>query len=353
MHDIKTKKIRRLTADCVEVTLDIPDYLKKDFDFIPGQYVVLSAEIDGQDIRRSYSLCTAPYQEEWSVAIKRVEGGKFSTFANTVLKEGDLLKVRNPEGSFKLIMDGGKNTYVAFAGGSGITPVMSMVRAVMHAEPGSDFILFYGNRTIENVIFRKELDQLKNKYMTRLSVHHILSGEPVDNPLFSGRIDDQKCQAYGNKIFDPAKVEGFYLCGPSGMIFQVRESLIGMGVDAGDIHFELFSTDGIKPPKILDEEVVDEKAESQVTIILDDEVMEIPLAYAGPSILDAGLDAGADLPYACKGAVCSTCKAKVLEGEVKMKLNYALEPDEIERGFVLTCQSHPRSEKVVISFDET
>lgn len=352
-HDIYVESVHRETEDSVVVSFDIPNDLRDSFTFVSGQYLTLEALIDGEDVRRSYSLCSAPFEKKWEVAIKRVEGGKFSTHANTLLKAGDKLKVLEPDGNFMLNTDkANKNHYVAFAAGSGITPIMSMVKSVLKNEVDSKFTLFFGNRSFDTIIFRDELEALKNQYLNRLSVHHILSKEKLGSPLFFGRIDGAKCSKFGSVFFDPQDVHSFYLCGPSQMIFSVRDELSNLGVDSSKIHFELFNTDDIKIERKEEKITFDPETESRVTIILDEESFDMPLAYGGVSVLDAALAAGADLPYACKGGVCSTCKAKITEGEVVMDLNYALEPDELENGYVLTCQSHPRSSKLTVNFDE-
>jgi len=353
LERLKIKEIIKETDDCVSVSFDIPSSLKDNFLFHSGQYLALETEIGGESVRRSYSLCSAPYENEWKVAIKKVENGKFSTFANHDLKEGQEIGVMSPTGNFKLVTNSSnENHYVAFVAGSGITPVLSMVKSVMKEEPKSRFTLFYGNRSFDTIIFREEIEALKNVYLDRLSVHHVLSKEKLGSPIFYGRIDAEKCDKYCKAFFDPKEITGFYLCGPSQMIFAVKDQLEKNGVDAGKIHFELFNTSDI-PVKAKDEEVsFDPDTQSMITIVLDGESMDIPLEYGGNNILDAALSAGADLPYACKGGVCSTCKAKIIEGVAEMDINYALEPDEVENGFVLTCQAHPRSPKVVVDFDE-
>lgn len=353
MHDIKVSAVEKETEDSVVVSFDIPEALREEFAFIPGQYLTLEASINDEDVRRSYSLCSAPLDNEWKVAIKQVENGKFSTYANNELRQGTTLKVMAPDGNFKLNTNASQqNHYVAFAAGSGITPILSMIRAVMYEEPNSKFSLFFGNRNVDSIIFRKELEDLKNQFLERLAVHHILSKEKLGSPLFYGRINAEKCEKFGSVFFDPTEITGYYLCGPSQMIFDIKDQLTTMGVDAKKIHFELFTTDDIKVEKKEEAASFDPSQESKVTIILDEESFDMPLAYGGKSILDAALEAGADLPYACKGGVCSTCKAKITEGEVVMDINYALEPDEVENGFVLTCQSHPRTSTLTVDFDE-
>lgn len=355
-YNVTVSSVIKETEDCVSVTIDVPQNLQEDFSFIPGQYLTFETSINGEKVRRSYSLCSAPHQKIWKVAIKKVPQGKFSTYANDILKSGDKIDVMPPVGNFKILTkkDNSKD-YVAFAAGSGITPILSMISSVMHEEPQSTFTLFYGSRNSESIIFREALDNLKDTYMDRLSIHHILSKENVGSSLFYGRINQEKCNAFSKTFFDAASVAGYYLCGPAPMIFEIKDTLLACGVEENKIHFELFSTEDIPIKKIVEDvkkEDFDPTVESKVTIILDEDEMELGLSFGGLSILDAALKAGADLPYACKGGVCSTCKAKVIKGEVSMDLNYALEPDELENGFVLTCQSHPRTPEVTVDFDE-
>jgi len=354
MYDLKIKEVVKETADCVSVSLEVPTDISDEFAYISGQYLALETEINGEFVRRSYSLCSAPYENEWKVAIKKVEGGKFSTYANQQLAAGDTLQVMAPTGNFKLeTVESADQHYVAYAAGSGITPILSMIKSVMKSEPKSRFTLFYGNRNFDTIIFREEIESLKNVYLERLSVHHILSKEKLGSPLFFGRIDAEKCAKFGKVFYDPTEVAGYYICGPAQMIFGVKDQLVEQGVDGTRIHFELFNTSDLPIDETKKEEYqFDPAAESKVSIVLDSESFDMPLAYNGVSILDAALAAGADLPYACKGGVCSTCKAKITNGEVVMDINYALEPDEVENGFVLTCQAHPRTQEVTVDFDE-
>ena len=353
LHKIKVKKVIKETEDCVSVSFDISKDLQSEFQYLSGQYLALETEINGEKVRRSYSLCSAPHENEWKVAIKKVEGGKFSTYANEVLTDNEEISIMAPSGGFALTPDSeAENHYVAFGAGSGITPILSMIKTVMHDEPKSRFTLFYGNRNFDTIIFREEIEGLKNVYLDRLSVHHILSKEKLGSPLFFGRIDAQKCEKFGKVFYDPAQVAGFYLCGPAQMIFGVKDQLIEQNVNSSKIHFELFNTSDIPLETKKEEVSFDSEAESKVTIVLDGESFDMPLDFGGASILDAALAAGADLPYACKGGVCSTCKAQVTIGDASMDINYALEPDEVEKGFILTCQAHPRTAEITVNFDE-
>ena len=355
-HNLRVEDITRETADCVSVAFAVPDELAADYQFLPGQYLTLEADIKGEAVRRSYSLCSSPLDGELRVAIKEVEGGQFSTYANSQLTVGAEMRVMTPDGNFLVnLNENESHNYVGFAAGSGVTPIFSIIKSVLEVEPNSTFTLFYGNKTTLSVIFRDKLDGLKNKYMNRLEVHHVLSREDQGSDFLKGRIDGQKCQSFSEKFFDAQKVNGFYLCGPEGMINEVSETLKGLDVPKERIHFELFTSPAQSiagKTKVSAKKKDDSKMKSNVTIILDGDETHFELASNGFLILDAALEAGADVPYACKGAVCCTCRAKVIEGSVEMEMNYALEDDEVEDGYVLTCQSHPTSEKVVISFDE-
>lgn len=355
MHDLLVKEVRRETSEAVSVLIDVTEDLKSDFAFEPGQYLTLEVQIEGEAVRRSYSLCSAPSDSTWRVAIKEVPDGKFSTYANRHLTAGDTLSVMQPTGNFRLSKKEGQH-YVGFAAGSGITPILSMIRETLQQRPDSTFTLFYGNKGVDSIIFRDELEDLKNQYMGRLAIHHIFSREKIGTPLFFGRIDGDKCSAFCGRLFDKERVDNYYLCGPAQMIFDVNDALLELGVAEDQVHYELFTTDGLPTqplPTTKEEASIDPKSQSEVSILLDGNTTVIPLSYGGDNILDAALAGGADLPFACKGGVCSTCKAKVTHGDVSMDINYALEPDEVAAGFVLTCQSHPRTEQVTIDFDDT
>jgi ring-1,2-phenylacetyl-CoA epoxidase subunit PaaE len=354
-HKLKVKEIRRETPECVSLAFDVPEELATNYAYKPGQYLTLRTDIDGEDVRRSYSICSAK-DESLRVAIKQVVDGKFSTFANTILEEGVELDVMTPMGKFQLSLHPeNKKTYVAFAAGSGITPIMSMMKSVLQTEPGSEFVLIFGNRGFESIIFREEIEALKNRYLGRLSVHHVLSRENLGSHLFNGRIDQEKCRKFGKVLFAIDEVDEFLLCGPGEMIVNVTEALKAEGVDPKRIHSEYFTSSNGKPAAqktVAQAREFDPQKESKVTIRLDGDSYDFTLPFGGDTILDSALKGGADLPFACKGGVCCTCRAKLLEGEVDMDVNYALEPEEVEAGFILTCQSHPRSSRVVVDFDE-
>ncbi len=354
-HPLQISDVRAETADCVSVVFSIPAELASTYTFVPGQYLTLRKFIDGAEVRRSYSICSAPSDGELRVAIKKVSNGKFSTWANEQLRKGDTLEVMPPVGNFtaKTLAQGGKN-YLAFVAGSGITPVMSIMKAVLENDADSTFTLVYGNRSRNSIIFREAIEALKNKYMLRLRIYHVLSREYMDIPLFSGRLNAAKCADFCQSLIDVNTIDEAFICGPEDMILSVKQQLQDIGLPSAKIHIELFtSPDQHKPAATAGaaDAKADDGPRSKVSITLDGATFEMEVPFTGETILDAALRNGADLPYACKGGVCCTCRALVTEGEVEMDVNYALEHDEVEKGYVLTCQCHPRSEKVVIDFD--
>lgn len=353
-YPLKIKDIRRETKDCVSIAFEVPDSLKSTFAFRPGQHLTFRTLFDSEDIRRNYSICTSPEDEDLRVAVKKMEGGRFSSFANEKLSPGDVLEVMPPMGSFTVPIDPAhQKYYVAFASGSGITPVISLMKTILRKEPNSRFTLFYGNQRAKSIIFLEEIEGLKNKYLGRLSVFHILSKEYPGSELFYGRIDREKCSTFFHKLLDIKDVDDFFICGPEDMIESVRTALAENGVDGKQIHFELFTVPGEKMRRIDGvRKLPTEKILSHITITLEGKTFSLDLFSTDETILDAASKTGANLPYACRGGVCCTCKAKLLEGEVEMEVNYGLVPEEVAAGYILTCQSHPKSEKVVVSFDD-
>ena len=355
-YSLKVSDVRPETADCVSVSLEVPAALQETFRFAPGQYLTFRRHFDGAEVRRSYSICSSPRDGELRVAIKKVEEGKFSTYAHGTLKAGDELDVMPPMGKFTPKKNEGKHKeYLAFAAGSGITPIMSIMKAVLEDEPGSNFTLVYGNRSRNSVIFRESIEALKNIYMERLRLYHVLSREYMEVPLFSGRINAEKAREFCRSLIDLSTMDEAFLCGPEDMILSVKKELTDLGMPSENVHIELFTSPD--QPKATHEKWVtthdaNKGPVSKVSITLDGTTFDMEVPFNGETILDAALRNGADLPYACKGGVCCTCRAKVTEGEVEMEVNYSLEHDEVEKGFVLTCQSHPRTERVVIDFDE-
>lgn len=348
-HLLKVKEVIKETPDCVSVSFVIPGELQKEFLFKEGQNITIRKNINGEELRRSYSVCNAPHEQELKVAVKRTAGGLFSSFANDELKAGDMLEIMPPTGRFNAKTTEGN--YLAIAAGSGITPVVSIMKHVLQTQPKSSFTLIYGNKNRSSIIFFEEIEALKNKYMQRFTCINILSRERTDVPINYGRINTDKLEALQHlldfKTFDDA-----YICGPEEMIFASAAFLEKAGMLKSNIHFELFTTPGqTRITTEIAETEEDAGPKSHITIKLDGRSFDFDLAYKSANILDAALAQGADLPYACKGGVCCTCRAKLMEGEVHMDVNYALEDEEVKQGFILTCQSHPLSDKVVIDFD--
>ena len=349
-HPLTIKEIKRETSEAVSISFEVPADLTNDFAYKSGQYLTLKASINGEEVRRSYSLCSSPSENTWKVAVKAIENGKFSNFANETLKAGEVLEVMNPMGTFVLPDDLSNKNFVFFAVGSGVTPVLSMLKTALFDSDSSTVTLFYGNKGFSSIIFREEIESLKNKYMDRLRVIHVLSRESLGNAIQKGRIDKEKSIQLIDSFLDVSTIDGVFVCGPKDMIFGVKDAFVEKGFNESLVHYELFSSGSTKPK--VEEKKQEESISSLVTVIVDGEVLEIPLKSNEINILDAALNAGADLPFACKGGVCCTCKAKIIEGTAKRDVNYALEADEVEAGYILTCQSHPTSEKLIVSFDE-
>lgn len=350
-HKLKVRDIIKETPDCVSLSFEIPEELAASFMFKEGQNVTIRKTIGGEELRRSYSICAAPYEKQLRVAVKKQAGGLFSQFANDELQDGDELEVLPPTGKFNArLRDNEAGNYLAIAAGSGITPIISIIKHTLQTKDNSRFTLVYGNRDRNSIIFFDELEGLKNKFMERFSFINILSRERTDAEIFYGRIDESKLTAL-KKLLAFSSFSEAYICGPEEMIFTANEFLQKEGISKNNIHFELFTTPGQKKgdSKKPAAEVPGEG--SQITIKLDGRSFDFMLKQSGQSILDAALQEGADLPYACKGGVCATCRAKLVEGEVSMDINYALEDEEVEQRFILTCQSHPKSNKVVVDFD--
>lgn len=357
-HPLKVNRIYRETPESVSISLEIPEDLKETYRFIPGQYLTFKKQFDGTEIRRSYSICSAPYESELRVGIKKLPGGLFSSFANDVLKEGDELETGEPKGRFVLQVEpDATRHFVAFAAGSGITPILSMIKDVLRNEPKSRFTLFYGNRQTGSVIFREEIEALKNRHIERFSVHHVMTGEDLGSELMTGRMDKEKIGCFVGKLFDPKEVDGFYLCGPEQMIHAASDVLQESGVEKERIHFELFTSGAKTEAPVETKNVVTPKPTDgtdacKVKIVLDGDEFELDMVADGKTVLDAAEDAGLDVPYSCKGAVCCTCLARVKNGKAEMEKNYSLTDKEVEEGLILTCQAHPRSASVTFDYDD-
>ncbi|MGN6286527.1 MAG: 1,2-phenylacetyl-CoA epoxidase subunit PaaE [Afipia sp.] len=351
-HRLAIRDLRRETSDAVSMTFAIPDDLAQDYAFAPGQYLTLRAMLDGEEVRRSYSICSSPDDHELRIAVKKVDGGAFSSWALDELKSGDELDVMTPTGRFGVAHAPEEaRVHVGFAAGSGITPILSIVRGILAREPNSRFFLFYGNRTTNGILFRQTLEELKDRFMGRLSVFHVLSQEEQDLPILHGRLDRDKVNVLLRAMVPAAAVDHVFVCGPIAMSEEIEASCIILGIPAERIHVERFVSEfGGKPrPKVAIAPEAPPKAIA--SLIVDGKRKDVPIAE-GEAILDAALRAGMDLPYACKGGMCSTCRAKIVEGETTMDVNYSLEPWELEAGFVLTCQAHPVSERVVVDYDQ-
>lgn len=354
-HQLTIKEIKKETPGCVSVTFAIPDELKATFNYKQGQSLTMRTYINKEEVRRTYSICSSPLDSEWKVAVKKVEGGLFSSFANEQLKKGDVLEVMEPVGNFYTELNPShKKNYLAIAAGSGITPVLSIIKTTLRSEPGSDFTLVYGNKTRGSIIFFEELEAIKNSYLQRFHLIHILSRERTDSTINFGRINKDKLDEL-EKLVDYTSYDEVFICGPEEMIFTAKDFLEAKGVDRKKIHFELFTSPGQKKYKSevgSQESRVESGPKSKITVKVDGRSFDFDLSLTGDTtILDAALKQGADLPYACKGGMCCTCKAKLLEGEVTMDVQWGLEEEEVEKGFILTCQSHPKTEKVVVDFD--
>jgi ring-1,2-phenylacetyl-CoA epoxidase subunit PaaE len=350
-HKLKIKAVKKETPDCVSIAFTVPEELQQAFVFEQGQNITLKQVLDGEEIRRSYSICSAAFEKELKVAVKKVDGGKFSSYANDILKAGDEIEVLPPTGKFNTLLQAtNKKNYLAFAAGSGITPVLSIIKTTLQTEPQSNFTLVFGNRSRSSIMFFEELEGLKNKYLQRFSFINILSREKTVATINYGRIDPQKLTDL-NKLINYNSVHDFFICGPEEMIFCIRDFLVLQGIDQKKIHFELFTTPGQKTVKVQRIEYKDNGPKSKITVKLDGRSFDFDLGFDNDTILDAALKQGADLPFACNGGVCCTCKAKLLEGRVEMEVNWGLEQEEVEQGFILTCQSHPVTEKVVVDFD--
>ncbi|WP_313033805.1 1,2-phenylacetyl-CoA epoxidase subunit PaaE [Massilia alkalitolerans] len=351
-YPLTVAKVKQETRDAIAVTFDVPAELKPQFAYQQGQHLTLRAMIDGEDVRRSYSICSAVQDEQLRVAIKRVSGGQFSSWANEHLKPGATLEVMPPMGHFNVPLDPqSERHYLAFAAGSGITPILSIVKTTLQAEPKSRFTIVYGNRASSSVIFRDELTDLKDTYMDRLKLVYVMSREQQDIELFNGRITEAKCGLFLKHWIAIDDIDVAFICGPEDMMHGVSRSLQAAGLAKEKIRIELFAASipkhEHKPRRI----EAGAQHQTEVTVIMDGNAASFTMDKDKESLLDAGLRAGIDMRYSCKGGVCSTCRCKVLDGQVEMDVNYALEDYEVARGFVLSCQSFPITDKVVVDFD--
>lgn len=353
-HPLRVESVEWLTDDAVAITFDVPPELRDDYAFAAGQHLTVRTVIGGEEVRRNYSICAPAGSGRLRVAVKRLDGGAFSAYATSTLRRGDEIDVMTPTGRFHLPLDpANAKHYCAFAAGSGITPVLSIVATALEVEPASRVTLVYGNRTTASIMFLDELADLKDRHPTRLRLINVLSREPQEVELFSGRIDADKVRRLLSTLIPVDSVDDWLLCGPFVMVEQVRETLLAAGVDRSQVHTELFHVEGETPREVVARgETVLDQGSSLVTVVLDGRSSTLEVARGGPRILDATLAVRTDAPYACKGGVCGTCRARLVDGQVEMARNYALEQDEIEAGYVLACQSRPLSDSVTLDFDQ-
>jgi ring-1,2-phenylacetyl-CoA epoxidase subunit PaaE len=350
-HRLAVNDLRRETPDAVSLTFAIPKELSGDYSFAPGQYLTLRTMMDGEEIRRSYSICSGPDDGELRIAVKKVDGGAFSNWAADELKAGDELDVMTPTGRFGVVhAPDHARVYVGFAAGSGITPILSIVKGVLAREPDSRFFLFYGNRLTSGMLFLEELEELKDRFMQRFSLFHVISGEEQDIPILHGRLDGAKVKVLLRSLVPATSVDHVFVCGPTGMSEDIEATCRDIGIADDRIHVERFVSEFGGKPRAKKIVPVDAPPKAMAALIIDGKRREVPVAE-GEAILDAALRAGMDLPFACKGGMCSTCRAKLVEGEAEMEVNYSLEPWELKAGFILTCQARPCSEKVVVDYD--
>lgn len=353
-HSLTVSEVRPLTADSVEVTFAVPESLVDEYDYLPGQYVALRAHIDGEELRRSYSLCRPPARGSVSVAIKRDLGGRFSTWAQTELTAGHEIDVMSPQGTFTSTLEDLRGVHVAgIAAGSGITPIMALASTVLASSPTSRFTLIYTNKSTLDVMFLEELADLKDRYPTRLALHHILSREQRAAPVLSGRLDEDRLATIFDGLVLPHTINEWFLCGPMELVQLCRDTLTDLGVSKDHVRYELFTTGEEdrsgprRPVTVRENEPV-----YTIDFTLDGQSASVKTPIgAKESILNAALRVRPDVPFACAGGVCGTCRARIISGSVNMAENYALEPEELDRGYVLTCQSHPTSDTVTVDYD--
>lgn len=351
-HPLRVEAVYRETRDAVAVRFAVPPSLREVFRFVPGQYLTLRAVLDAEELRRNYSICSGPGESGLTVAIKRVSEGRFSTWANTQLAAGDCIDVLPPDGRFQRVEATPSANYLAVAAGSGITPVLAILKATLQNQPDARFTLVYGNRAAHAVMFREVLEDLKNLHMTRFSLIHVLSREQQDVDVLNGRIDESRCRALFERWVDIGDLDAAYLCGPQSMMEGAAAALGAVGVDAARIKRELFQVEGVSPGTRASQSGHAAQGECQVNVVQDGRVRRFSMPRGSQSVLRAALDQGIELPWSCQAGVCSTCRCKVVEGEVEMDNHFALEDYEIARGFRLACQSYPLSDRLVIDYDQ-
>ena len=349
-HTLRIAEVRRETAEAVSLEFEVPHALAPEYAFVQGQHITLRTRIDGAEVRRSYSICAGVDDGRLRVAIKRVPGGRFSTWANTELRPGTTLDVLTPDGRFHTALDSNHlKHYAAFAAGAGITPILSLIKTTLAREPRSRFTLLYGNRRQSSVLFHEELEDLKDRYLSRFTLYNLFSREQQEIDLFNGGLDGAKFKAFADTLLPADTIDEAFVCGPGAMIDEIETALQACGLPRTHIHAERFGV-----PNIVAEHHAEpgDPPQAIVTLILDGVRRELEFRRTDPSILDAALQAGFDLPFACKSGVCCTCRAKLLSGKVRMDKNYGLDPRDLAAGYVLTCQAHPLTDRVVVSYDD-
>jgi ring-1,2-phenylacetyl-CoA epoxidase subunit PaaE len=355
-HPLRVRAVQPDTAEAVVVSFDVPEELRPVFGFTQGQYLTLRKEIGGQDLRRSYSICAGVDDGELRVGVRKVAGGVFSNWINEQLKPGDTISVMAPQGRFFVPVDPqARHHYVGIAGGSGITPILSIMKTVLAREPGSRFTLVYGNRKLRSTMFKEELEDLKDRFMSRLVIHHVFSDEHTETDINMGVMDRKKIGEFLQGLVPAGSIDHAFICGPFQMNDEAEAALLAAGVSEDRIHIERF---GIAQPgagqvgAVVHQAQPGDAAKAMITIVRDGLKREIAFSREQASILDAASDAGLEVPFSCTSGVCGTCRAKLVEGQVRMERNFALDKKEVAAGFVLTCQAHPVTERVVLSFDE-
>jgi ring-1,2-phenylacetyl-CoA epoxidase subunit PaaE len=355
-HPLSVRAIQPDTAEAVVVSFDVPSELRAVFGFTQGQYLTLRTEIDGQDLRRSYSICAGVDDGELRVGVRKVRGGVFSNWINSSLKPGDTIQVMAPQGRFFVpLLPGARRHHVGMAGGSGITPILSIMKTVLTREPLSQFTLIYGNRQLRSTMFKEELEDLKNRYMSRLVLHHVFSDEQTDAVLNRGVMNREKITEFLGPVVQPERIDHVYICGPFQMNDEAEAALLAAGVPEHRIHIERFGVAQLPTEQVgavMHEAQPGDAELARVVIIRDGLSREIEFRRDQPSILDSATAAGLEMPFSCTSGVCGTCRAKLVEGEVRMERNFALDKNEVAAGFVLTCQAHPLTDRVVLSFDD-
>jgi ring-1,2-phenylacetyl-CoA epoxidase subunit PaaE len=355
-HPLRVRSVTPDTEEAVVVTFEVPEALRPVFGFTQGQYLTLRTEIDGQDLRRSYSICAGVDEGELRVGVRKVAGGLFSNWINEHLKPGDTVQVMAPQGRFFVpIEPEAQRHHVGIAGGSGITPILSIMKTVLAREPHSRFTLIYGNRKLRSTMFKEELDDLKDRYMTRLVVHHVFSDEHTESPINMGVMNREKICEFLSTLVPGASIAHAFICGPFQMNDEAEAALLAAGVPEERVHIERFGIPqkgGGHVGAVMHQGHASDAAKAIVTIVRDGLQREFLFSREQPSILDAASEAGLEVPYSCTSGVCGTCRAKLVEGQVRMERNFALDKAEVAAGYVLTCQAHPMTERVVLSFDQ-